>query len=343
VRIAFLLAFLFLFTLPCFGQFTGIQNIIRAGKEDAATLTREYFRPLASGLGASVNAGWTGPIDTTKGLQFSFQLRGSFAIIPPSQKSFDLSNLSLNKVQPANPDYNRAPTLSGSSEAPDILIIDNGVEVAQVTMPKGSGYGWIPVPQLQFSGNIFRHTRLTARLVPEIPIAGYGRASQVGITTSHQINRYLPNQQLPVALSVLIGYNYLVGKRNFNLDLQPNALPDPTYLGNYSNQKLRVQFNTAVVKLMARKSLQAFDIYGGLGLESSNMQVEINGDYPIPVDGIGGTQTQTITDPISYSQNGENTFSLMVGAAYNWRSLTISSDLVAAHIPVWNIGLEVHL
>ena len=343
MRIAFLLAFTLFLSDISTAQFGGLPNVIRAGKEDASIITREYFRPLASGLGASVNSGWTGPADTTKNLQISVQLRGSFAIIPPSQKSFDLTNLSLNKIRPADPNAITSPTFSGSKEAPDIVIVDNGVQVGRTTMPKGSGYGWIPVPQLQFSGNIFPKTRLKARLIPEIPIGNYGSASQVGIAAGHRLNSYLPYPKMPVDLSIVVGYNYLVGKRKFNLNPPSNALPDPTYFGNYSNQNLRVEFNTFSIQMIARKKLNSFTFYGGVGVESSNMQVEVTGDYPIPVDGPAGPQTQTITDPIKYTQQGENIFNLTLGTAYSWNSIILLSDLVVSRIPVWNIGLEVQL
>lgn len=343
MRTAFLLAFILFLSNVSSAQFGGLPTIIRAGKEDASIITREYFRPLASGLGASVNSGWTGPADTTKSLHISVQLRGSFAIIPSSQKSFDLTNLSLRKVRPADPNAIKSPTFSGSKKAPDIVIVDNGVQVGRVTMPKGSGYGWIPVPQLQFSGNIFPKTQLKARLIPEISIGDYGSASQIGIAAGHRINSYLPYPQMPVDLSIVVGYNYLIAKREFNLDPPTDALPDPTYFGNYSNQDLRVEFNTFSIQMIARKKLDPFTFYGGLGVESSNMQVEVTGDYPIPVNGPAGTQTQTITDPIRYTQQGENAFNLTVGTAYSWNSLTILSDLVFSQIPVWNIGLEVQL
>ena len=343
VRTLVLLIAIFSITVAAHAQISGIQNFIRAGKADASILTREYFRPLASGLGASVNSGWVSNIDSSQTFNLRIQLRGGFAIIPSDQKSFDITQLSLNKVRPTNIQQTTAPTLSGSSqEGPRISIIDSGVEVGQITMPKGSGQGWIPVPQLQFSGHIFSHTQLTGRLIPEIPIGDYGRASQVGLGLSHQLNQYF-RTDLPLQLAAIIGYNYLVGKRDFDLQPQDNALPDPTYLGNYSNQKLRVQFNTVSLQFIGQKNVSAFRFYGGLGIESTTMQVDITGDYPIPVDGVAGPQTQTITDPISYSQRGDNTLSLMAGTAYQWQFATVFSDLVVAQIPVWNIGLEFQL
>ncbi|MDZ7682158.1 MAG: DUF6588 family protein [Fodinibius sp.] len=127
---------------------------------------------------------------------------------------------------------------------------------------------------------------------------GWPRDSATGI------NQYLSNATIPLNLAVVVGYNYLVGKRNFDLQPQPNALPDPGYFGNYSNQQLRVQFNTVSLKVVGSKKLNSIQFYGALGLESTTMNVDITGDYPIPVNGVAGPQTQTITDPISYRQRG---------------------------------------
>jgi hypothetical protein len=344
MRIALLLSAMFCLSTISYGQVGGIQNFIRAGKADASTLTREYFRPLASGLGASVNSGWISKTDSSATFDLRVRLRGGFALIPPEQKSFDLSQLSLNKVRPTNPQQTTAPTLSGSSKnTPEISIIDNGVEVSQVSMPKGSGQGWVPVPQLQFSGHIFPRTQIIGRLVPEIPIGDYGRSSQIGLGVSHQIDQYLTEANIPLNLAVVVGYNYLVGKRNFNLQPQPNALPDPSYLGNYSNQQLRVQFNTILLQIVADKQLNNVRFYGGLGVQSTKMDVKVTGDYPIPVDGVAGTQTQTITDPIGYSQRGDNILSMVGGTAYQWNTVSIFSDFVIAQIPVWNIGFDIQL
>lgn len=333
-----------LFAMPnqIHAQVNDLGEFIKAGVEDAEVLIKAYLEPLPNGIGAGLNTGWIKDASPHKPLGFSLQVRSSLAFVPTTDQSFDLAKLPLNNVKPANPSQSISPTVGGNDEpGPEVVVLNEGDEVARFTLPRGSGIHLVPAPMIQASVGLIKNTGVTVRYVPEVNIADYGNFQMVGVGIQHELTQWLPGENLiPVKISLFAGYSRLDLSSHLNIDPETAALPDPGYTGNYDNQKAAITFDTYTVKLIIGKNLPFVSIYGAVGYETSTMNAALLGDYPVPISGPAGiTQIKTVTDPITYKQKGDNTYSLTAGVKFSLFIFNIYGQYTLADYSSVNAGI----
>lgn len=338
----FLCVFIFCHSQTAWGQTDRIGDFLLAGAEDAEILTRAYLEPLPNGIGGNLNSGWFNSASTHSTLGFDIQIRGALAFVPSSAQDFNLTELNLQRVELAAGESAISPTASGDdTEGPEIIVRDpdNGDEVARFNLPQGSGFNFVPTPMIQASVGLIKNTDITVRFVPEVSIGDYGNFSQRGIGIKHSLSQWLPGSALlPVDISIFAGYNRIDINANLDLDPQDNAITDPTT--NYDNQQVETTFDTFSAKVIVGKDLPFISVYGGVGYETSTMNLDVTGNYPVPVSGPAGTiRTETLTDPFSYSENGDNTFSLTGGLKLKLFFFNIFGEYTLADYPVANAGI----
>lgn len=332
---------------PVLGQSQRIADFIKAGSEDAELLTKAYLEPLPNGLGGGLNTGWFNSASTHKTLGFDIQVRGALAYVPETDRTFDLSSLNLQKVSPADPGATITPTAGGANDqGPEVVVRDNGEEVARFNMPRGTGYHYVPSPMVQASVGLIKNTDLIVRYVPKFDIGTYGDFQMEGFGLKHELTQWLPASGfLPIDISVMAGYNRIDLTANLNVDPQPGAVPDPNYTGSYDNQRVRNSFDTFTAKLVVGTDLPLISLYGGLGYETSTMHLAVDGDYPVPLTDptTGATYTQTVTDPFSYSEDGVNEYSMFAGFKLRLLFLHIFGEYTYAEYPVANAGVGISI
>jgi hypothetical protein len=342
-----LLGVLFFFgASTVFAQFSGIGDALRAGAEDAEQVTKAYLKPIPSGLGADINSGWVTTAKPHSTLGFDIQVRGALSFIPGDDQTFDLNDLNLEKMSPADPSNTISPTIGGDDQlGPEVVVEDNGNEVARFNLPEGSGFSFVPAPMVQAGVGIVRDTDLIVRYVPEISIGSDGNFNMTGFGLKHSINQWLPGGNiLPVNLSVLAGYTNIDLDMNFDLRPEPGAIPNPenpdAATADFDNQQGNVNINTFTVKALAGKDLPFISVYGGVGYETSALNMDINGEYPVSmeVDGIQGYDV--IEDPFSYSENGQNSFSLLGGVTLKMAFFHIFGEFSVSKYSTANAGLS---
>lgn len=344
-----LLAALLLFTCvtaSSYAQIGNIEELIRTGQEDAEKLTQAYFKPLPSGFGADINSGWFMNAKPHKTLGFDIQIRGAVAFVPSSDQSFDLNDLDLQRVRPADPNDTISPTIGGEDNpGPGIIVEDeDGNQVAQFNLPSGSGYNLVPAPMIQASLGIVKNTDITARFIPKSQADDieYG---MVGFGIKHGINQWLPGGNvLPVDLSLMAGYTHIDVTGKLNLRPESGAAPNPfnpdAATADFEDQEAPLSLNTFTIKALVGKSLPFISVYGGLGYETSTLDVDVVGDYPVSVDiGAPGSYYDIITDPVGYEQDGNNKFSLLAGANLKLLFFNIFAEYTLADYSVLNAGI----
>ena len=102
-----------------------VGTIVQAGEEDAAVLLGNYMKPLGKAWGSDLSCGWYNTAQTheTGGFDLTFGLH--YAIIPDIEKTFDLGNIGLQRIQSTDGD-NIAPTVLNANETENInIILDN--------------------------------------------------------------------------------------------------------------------------------------------------------------------------------------------------------------------------
>lgn len=315
---------------------------MRAGSEDAETLSRAYLEPLAKGLGSSLNTGWFNTASTHSPLGFDIQVRGAFALIPDADQTYNFNDLSLNNVELASGESPLSPTIGGDNDAgPEVIVNDDdGNEVGRFNLPEGTGFHFVPSPMVQASVGLIKNTDVMVRFVPEVSIGDYGDFNMKGFGVKHSLSQWIPgNKFLPIDISVMAGYNRIDLEANLDLDPEPGAAPDPNYTGSYDNQKVKTSVDTFTFKILVGKDLPFISVYGGVGYETSTMSLNVVGDYPVTYQTAGVQQTETISDPFSYSQDGANDFSLTAGLKFKLLFFHVFGDYTVAKYPVANAGI----
>lgn len=334
--IVFIFIFLVTLTNPVFSQNNRVENFIKSGPADAETLTKAYLRPYPSGVGGSLNTAWFNSASTHKKFGIDVQIRASLAIVPSSDQNFNVEDLNLKKVHLVDGESSFSPTGAGiDTKGPRIEVQDQERTVSSFNLPQGSGYQVVPAPIMQASVGLIKNTDLTVRFIPKIKgeIVDFNMR---GIGIKHSISQWLPGDKLlPFDISIFAGINHVDMAANFDMDP-----PQPDPATNYDNQKVFIDFNTFAAKLLVGKDLSFLSLYSALGYETSTMDLDVTGNYPIPVSGSGGTTViETLTDPFSYSQKGSNKFSLTGGFTFQLSFVQFIGEFTLADYPSGNVGI----
>jgi hypothetical protein len=314
-----------------------VENFIKAGPADAETLTRAYLEPYPTGIGGALNTGWFQSASTHKLFGFDLQIRGGLAIVPTSDRAFNVENLNLEKVELAIGEPSISPTGAGTdSKGPLIRLQDETGAFEWFNLPQGSGFNYIPAPLIQGSVGLIKNTDLTVRFIPEIQMGDYIDFNMRGIGIKHSISQWLPEtMQIPVEISVFAGINHVDITGHFDMD---PPQPDPTT--NYDNQRVYIDFNTFAAKILVGKDFNFISLYGAIGYESSTMDLAVTGNYPVPTRGPNGEViTEPLTDPFAYSQNGKNKYSATGGVSFKLSLIRIFGEFTLAKYPVGSAGV----
>jgi len=330
----FLISSAFFFLLgntSAFAQLDDIGEFLRAGEADAEKLTRAYLSPLPTGLSTSLNSGWNSSAGTRRPLTFSFDVRVSAAFVPDSDQDFNLNELDLENVRPADQREFIAPTISGDDEgAPTVnLFADTGnggqQQIGSFDLPGGSGVSLVPAPMLQAGLGFFKHTDVTVRYIPETDLDDYGDISLIGGSVKHEITQWFPGGNLsPVDISIQAG----ISKVDLNANLDA--------LGG-GDQKVETTTNTFVLNALIGKSTSFASFYAGAGIQNGDFEVDVLGDFE--VETIAGTTT--VSDPISYTEDSDAGIHLLAGLKFRLAIFSIYAEGTLAEYPTLNAGIGI--
>lgn len=335
---AFILGFLAI--APAQAQFGDVGAFLRAGAADAEILTKEYIRPLPTGFGSGLNAGFTETAGPKKTLGFSLQIRPSLALVPSSDQKFDIADLALSNIRPANAANTITPTISGESTVGPELIIedDDGNELSRFNMPKGLGIPAVPAPIIQAGIGLIRSTDVTLRYMPKTTIDSFGSFSVLGGAIKHGINQYLPGGKiLPVDISVMVGFNKV--NLDAELDVKPRTGSIPNgQPGDFEDQAIKTETNTFVINAYVGKSLPFISVYGGLGYQKASLDVDMIGDYPVELP---FNRYDVITDPFAFSLDSESSVHMLGGFRLRLGILAFYGEATLANYFTVNAGVGI--
>ncbi|MCW9707326.1 DUF6588 family protein [Fodinibius salsisoli] len=335
---------LFFGSSPATAQFSDIGDALRAGAEDAETIMRAYLKPIPSGLGADINSGWTNRAKPHGTLGFDIQVRAALSFIPKSDQTFDLNDLDLQKVRPADPNQTIAPTVGGDSEiGPKVIVEEDGEQVADFNLPEGSGYSFVPAPMVQAGLGTVKDTDLIVRYMPEVTI-DETKFNMYGFGLKHGINQWLPGGNLlPVNISIMGGFTKIDLDSNFDLRPEQGAIPNPenpdAAQADFDDQEADISLNTFTLKALVGKNLPFISVYGGVGYESSTMDVNVEGQYPVSGRFNGIEVYDVVEDPFTYNADGQNKFSLLGGVTLKMAVFHIFGEFSLSKYSTANAGI----
>ncbi|MFQ5769658.1 MAG: DUF6588 family protein [bacterium] len=353
LKVFLLLVISLVFSNFSFAQMANVEEFMRSGLEDASILIKEYLAPFGKGFGADLNNGWYNTARPHKFLGLDITVTASAAISPTSDATFNLSQLELKNLRLTDPNDAITPTVVGDDEpGPDLdLVLNNPVTgkeelIGTITMPQGIGFRYVPSPMIQASVGLIANTDVMIRFFPEIEInKDIGSLRLLGLGIKHGLNQWLPDGgMLPFDLSVMAGYT-LFQAQSKDLDLEPDPEAIPT--GNtYNNQEVEVEAKSFTVNLLISKKFAIFTFFGGVGIETSNLDLKLKGTYPITVfdddqtsPTFGQKVIEDLEDPVKISVEGANSQRATVGLSLQLLFLTIHGSYTFSKYPVATAGV----
>ncbi len=351
-----------LFSLCCFyakpgnAQIENAGELIRGGVGDAQILINEYLRPLGNGFGADLNNGWYYTAKTHKFLGFDLTVSASAATAPSSDETFDVSTLGLQFMRPQDPNNTIAPTIVGDDVAGPLLdlVLQNPLTrqdevVSTLQLPKGTGINYVPAPMIQASVGLPLNTDFILRFFPETEFEkDVGSVKMLGFGVKHSLNQWIPGgSNFPLDLAVLAGVTTL--QTQADLDVAPDQTAIPSG-ASYDNQKVKVEANAFTFNLLASKKLAIFTLFGGIGIETSSLDLNLTGTYPatsietnLASPNFGKTIIDDLEDPVALSFTGPNKMRASIGLRLDFYLLSAYASYTMADYPGVTLGAAVHL
>jgi len=352
--ICFVLIVSLCFSNTAFGQIDNISDLLRGGVEDANILVNEYLRPVGNGFGVDLNNGWYSTARPHKFLGFDITVMGTAAIVPTSDESFDLNNLGLLNVRPLDPNDSLTPTAIGNDEdgpAVAILVRDpllpGGVAVIDtLTMPQGVNIGYVPSPMIQAAVGVLPGTEVMVRFLPEIEInEDFGKIKMFGLGVKQRLNNFLGGL-LPVDLAVMAAFTTFQAQTNLTVEAEEGLSPTGA---NYDNQEVEIEATSLTFNVIASKKFGVLTLFGGVGIESADVNIKLKGTYPVTVvddpGGPGGPTfaIQDFEDPIDLSFKNPNNTRANLGFQLHLVFLAIHGSYTFAKYPGVNVGVGINI
>ncbi len=345
LRILLILSATLFCTNIAFAQINNVEDLMRAGVDDASLLINEYLRPFGNGFGANLNNGWYNTAKTHKFFGFDITLTANAAIAPASAETFDLTILGLQNMRPLNQANSIAPTVVGDDNAgPEVELflehLGQDVPFDTLTMPPGIGFNYVPSPMIQGSLGFIMNTDIIVRFIPEIKINDdFGSLRMFGIGVKHDLKQWLPKGDLlPFDLSLMAGFTTFQAQANLEVEPYPSA--DPTG-ASYDDQEVELEAKSLTVNLLISKKFSILTLFGGIGVESSNVDVKMKGTYPVPI--LDETTQEIVIedfiDPVQLSFDGANKLRANLGFKLNLLFLAVHASYTFSNYPVVTAGV----
>lgn len=265
-------------------------GLIKAGPDDASKLLNAYAAPLFKGFGTGMNSNWTNTAKAKKLLHFDIRVSGTAALVPSSDKSFDVTKIGLSDhIGPADPAQIVTPTFSGDKNGtPPTLNVydDTHQKVSEFQMPTGK-LSIIPSPQIQLTIGLPKNTDVTLRGIPKVNFGdNVGSVSMIGIGIKHDIIQDFADKKadilIPFDLAIALGYSRLSMSVPLNVQPDNGAQPENAQQStDFSNQHFDGHFNSFIAQAIVSKKLLFFTPFLALGYSSASANVAAAGNYPV--------------------------------------------------------------
>ena len=172
--------FLVALVMPMFGQ-NQVGEFLRAGKEDAAKLSKAYLEPYGEMLGVNLNAGWYNSASVHRLGGFDITILGTYSKVPSSGKTYDLDQLGLSAFKVAEGSSSIAPTMSGKMGDAELpRLTPKGATSGLVTfkVPNGEELDFMVLPMVQAAVGLPFKSEIVVRFMPELE---YGELGKIGL------------------------------------------------------------------------------------------------------------------------------------------------------------------
>lgn len=343
-----------LLTTPAWGQDEDLEGTLRQMVEKNA---EGYLQPMVTAFGIGVNNGIFRIARPHKILGFDLTLNASFTTIPEAAQTYDFFipstdvetitfeipgytpvDVSLNLDTFYEQDRTVSTFFGPDLNSEDLNPITVDQAAAEASISSQLAAGGIPQDAIDVLAPSFADT--IAAYLPDIAIPGiintpafpmimpqFGLGLPFGIEITV---RGFPEFSLDDSSSLsFFGYGIKIGLNRFipTIPLVFPALSVGYYATNLNVGDF-ITLNSSIISLQVSKSVPLFTVYGGLGIESSKLVVDVT-DLPL------------LDTNVEIS--GTNKLRYTVGGRLKLLLLSINIDYNKSDYVAWNLGVGLTL
>jgi len=305
--------------LMLFSVVTGVaQNVAPAGDliqgslNDANKLIDAYTTPMHKGVIFSMGQmNYTG-FGLKGEKKFSVSLKTIFLFSPQTDRTYDVTKLQLETLEPADPNNTKAQTIFGDSTSTITLQSKDkdllGRPLYSFKTPTGSGYPGFPIPYIDVNYK-WRSFSFSAGFIPLVPVpttdlnifmirggVAYNLAPLTG---------FLDEKKFEWSVSATGGYFHGFADLHITpegLSVSLNVTPSGQHNGPYDNQQFLLDYIAAGgATHLAYRFKKHWRVYGGTGYTWGMSHLQIVGRYPVYTSDPTGTVSliaEDIDDPV---------------------------------------------
>lgn len=275
----------------------GLGDLIVGGKADANYLVSGYASPLIKAFGTGLNQGWYNTADTHKFPGGDLTLSVALVGAPSADRLFTVDNTKLQELQldgvPAT-GKGDIPTFFGPTSTNQQFSLKD-LSTQKYSAPSGI-ISRIPVPVANIGIGLPKGFTIKIRYIPTLNLNAVAEQLEFssmslglwGVGVMHDFKQYIPGlKSLPFSMSVFAGYT------RFNMEL---------VMDESQGQKGKTEVSSTTIQVLASKKLAVLTVYGGVGYDISNGDLNLKGTYNFNT----GVGTTTITDPVDFSTSASS-------------------------------------
>jgi len=325
-----------------------VDSLIASTLRDANKILEAYVDPFNKAfvfaLGQFNYTGFAEKDDK----KFSLGFKTTYLIAPPSDRTYYITDLQLETLEPEDPARDEAQTVFGDTVSTVRLVSKQkdllGRPLYSVDAPAGTGLHGFPLPYLHAD---YKTSLLSfsGSFIPPFRIPGTDfQMILLKAAFSHNLSRTLGlSDKTEWALGLSAGiFN---GKKPLNIrpeGFTVNASLDNQQTGPYDNQEFKVTYTTlSFYTHGAYKLNSVFKIYAGIGMVTGRANIQLKGTYPVYIPhptNLFSVLATDVDDPIelkkSYGQ-----FYGELGLRADWKRLYLQTQLNLGHYSGLSVGL----
>ncbi|HEY9044702.1 MAG TPA: DUF6588 family protein [Ohtaekwangia sp.] len=343
-RTAVVLGLFFTTSVSVFAQ-DDIDRLLKEDINDGKLLIDGYIAPFMKSVALGLNSGWYNTAKTHKLIGIDLTITASAMTIPKSELFYDVSKLSLSRVemvQPGSvsypqgsPDYPQAPTIFGPDRAPvyqekgNILNNDTFEGPGGLDLKHNVGKNWMPVPMVHLGIGLPKGTDLKVRFTPNININDDSQFKMFGIGIMHDVKQYIPGLRLlPFDLSAFVGYTHLaIDYKYTDTDIMTE------------NAKGEMAMNATTIQGVISKKVSVLTVYGGLGYNIVKSNLSMLGKWDVNNDGTYQAQEVNPVD-LRYTASGPR---MTAGFRLKLAVFTLHADYTLQKYNALTVGFGINV
>jgi hypothetical protein len=277
-----------------------IDAIIKGSIADAKILLEGYVGPGMRGLGSGLNQGWYNTAKPHDKFGLDLTVTTSLVYVPSGEEFYLVDNTKLSRIKLASYDGKQiplngsaeVPTIFGPDKAPSYTVYDEtGTISGSVNGPPGLDLentikvaNALPVPMYNFGLGLPKKIDLRVRFAPTLTFQDL-KFNLLGFGIMHDVGQYLPGVKvLPIDISIFAGYTKMELEQGLNTS------------ASGSDQKAEMSVSSGTIQALISKKLSVLTLYGGVGYNFSNSNIDVKGSYDLDDDGTAETKDPLALD-----------------------------------------------